>query len=433
MPGPDALELAGQVAGDLGRGVVDGPGPAAMAGPGPGLPQPGGALAGQLDLDRHPLGQRVDVLAVQAGAGLGLGVVGELDGGVGDVALAGLAAQLPLRQPAATGGDAWLQGQADDADGVDVGELGDDEGPGAHVQADQPQRLGGGGDPQVAEQAVAGDQAAVLPAVQHVAQGRLAELALDPGRAGRQPAEQDAEDVGAGRVLLAEPAQGGHVAVGDAGVGVPTRTPRRRHRRTAWRRPAAGAVDVGAGPGAASPEEALLGHDGTSEWDRRVPGRSRRPGPRGERARPSGRSGGPSSSRRSSAARGTSTRRPMRQTGSSPRLRGLVGQRPGDAEPPGGFGQRVGQPLLSRRRPPAAGADAGRVRSCCTWDLRSWCLAPGCSRHRRGHCLPSPACLTSSTRLRLACEDSRGLEPSQREPPDVGTTGRDVSGRPGLD
>ena len=66
MARPDALELAGQVAGDLGRGVVDGPCPAAMPGAGPGLPQPGGALAGQLDLDRHPLGQRVDVLAVQA-------------------------------------------------------------------------------------------------------------------------------------------------------------------------------------------------------------------------------------------------------------------------------------------------------------------------------------------------------------------------------
>ena len=37
MARPDALELAGQVAGDLGRGVVDGPGPAAMPGPGPGL------------------------------------------------------------------------------------------------------------------------------------------------------------------------------------------------------------------------------------------------------------------------------------------------------------------------------------------------------------------------------------------------------------
>ena len=113
-----------------------------------------------------------------------------------------------------------------DPDGVDVGELGDDEGPGAHVQADQPQRLDGGGDPQVAEEAVAGDQAAVLPAVQHVAQGGLAEQALDPGGAGREPAEQDAEDVGAGGVLLAEPAQGGDVAVGDAGVGVPARPPR---------------------------------------------------------------------------------------------------------------------------------------------------------------------------------------------------------------
>src|SRR5215203_2549527 len=127
MPGPDALELAGQVAGDLGRGVVDGPGPAAMAGSGPGLAQPGGALAGQLDLDRDPLGQRVHVLAVPAGAGDGLGVVGEPDSAVGAVALAGLPAQLPLAEPAATGRDAWLQGQPHDPDGMDMGQLRDDE------------------------------------------------------------------------------------------------------------------------------------------------------------------------------------------------------------------------------------------------------------------------------------------------------------------
>ena len=114
----------------------------------------------------------------------GLGVVGELDGAVGDVALAGLAAQLPLAEPAATGGDAWLQGQPHDADGVDVGELGNDEGPGAHVQADQPQGLDGGGDPQVAEEAVADDQAAVLPAVEHVAQGGLPQLAFNAWGAG---------------------------------------------------------------------------------------------------------------------------------------------------------------------------------------------------------------------------------------------------------
>ena len=81
MARADALELAGQVAGDLRGGVVDGPDPPAMPGPGPGLAQPGGALAGQLDLDRNPLGERVDVLAVQPGTGFGVGVVGELDGG----------------------------------------------------------------------------------------------------------------------------------------------------------------------------------------------------------------------------------------------------------------------------------------------------------------------------------------------------------------
>src|SRR5512132_2514099 len=72
--------------------------------------------------------------------------------------------QLPLAEPAATGRDASLQGEPDDADGMDVGELGDDEGPGAHVQADQPQRLDSGRDPLVAEEAVAVDQTAVLPA-----------------------------------------------------------------------------------------------------------------------------------------------------------------------------------------------------------------------------------------------------------------------------
>jgi hypothetical protein len=67
---------------------------------------------------------------------------------------------------------------------MDVGELGDDEGPGADVQADQPQRLDGGGDPQEAQEAVAGDQAAVLPAVEDLPQGLVAELAGDAGRAG---------------------------------------------------------------------------------------------------------------------------------------------------------------------------------------------------------------------------------------------------------
>jgi hypothetical protein len=123
-----------------------------------------------------------------------------------------------------------------------------------------------GGGPQVAEEPVASDQAAVLPAVQHVAQGGLADQALDPGGAGRQPAQEDTEDVGAGGVLLAEPAQGGDVAVGDAGVGVPARPPGRPTARPAAAGcPGAGTVDVGARPGAASPKEALLGHDGTSD------------------------------------------------------------------------------------------------------------------------------------------------------------------------
>src|SRR5215218_10701908 len=108
MARADALELTGQVAGDLGRGVVDGPLPAAMPRPSPRFAKAGGALASQLDLDRDPLRQGVDVLAVQPSAGLQVGGVGELDGGVGDVTLAGLPAQLPLRQPAPAGRDARL-------------------------------------------------------------------------------------------------------------------------------------------------------------------------------------------------------------------------------------------------------------------------------------------------------------------------------------
>src|SRR4029450_6271111 len=97
----------------------------------------------------------------------------------------------------------------------------------------------------MSEEAVALNQAAVLPPVEHVAQGGLAELAGDTWRTRRQAAQQDPEDVGASGVLLAEPAQGGDVAVGDAGVGVPPRTPGRqataswlaaRGRVDSWRR-----------------------------------------------------------------------------------------------------------------------------------------------------------------------------------------------------
>jgi hypothetical protein len=110
------------------------------------------------------------------------------------------------------------------------------------------------------EQAVAGDQAAVLPAVEDLPQGFLAKLALDPWGAGRQAPEQNPEDVGAGGVLLAEPAQGGDVAVGDAGVGIPPGPPRAAATRSAaWGRPGAGTVNLRPGPGAASPKEALCG------------------------------------------------------------------------------------------------------------------------------------------------------------------------------
>jgi hypothetical protein len=68
----------------------------------------------------------------------------------------------------------------------------------------------------VPKEAVTLDETAVLPASYYVAQGRLGQLALDAWGAWRQPAQKDAEDVGAGRVLLAQPAQGGHVSGGDA-------------------------------------------------------------------------------------------------------------------------------------------------------------------------------------------------------------------------
>jgi hypothetical protein len=121
-----------------------------------------------------------------------------------------------------------------------------------------------GATPQVAQQAVAFDQAAVLPAVQHVAQGRLCQLALDAWGAGRQPTQEDAEDVGAGGVLLAQPAQGGHVAVGDAGVGVPTGTPQGPGASSTGAGSGFRTVDLRAWTYAASPKEALLGHGGTS-------------------------------------------------------------------------------------------------------------------------------------------------------------------------
>jgi hypothetical protein len=297
------------------------------------------------------------------------------------MALAGLAAQLALRQPAATDRDAWLQGQAHDADGVDVGELRDHEGPGAHVQADQPQRLGRGRGPQVAQQPIAGDQTAVLPAVEHVAQGRLAKLAGDPGRTGRQPTQEHVQDVGAGCVLLTQPAQSRDVAGGDAGVGVPTRTP----RAAAWWRPSVGAVDIGAGPGAASPKEALFGHG----WDLRIggagPGRSRRSGPAmtgrvtptgSPEGRPRAVAAAPPEGPASGDRCGTPAARPgaRRRTPAPERCR--AGERLRStcrsAAP------RPASPPLPARTPVAYAPHAPG-----TSDLG--CQAPGCSRHRRGH------------------------------------------------
>jgi hypothetical protein len=239
--GADAPELPVEVAGDLGRGVVHGPDPAAVLGPLPGLAETGGGLAGQLDLHRDARGQGVDVLAVQPRASLAVGFVGQLDGTVRDLPLARLLAKLPLADPPAALGDRGFEGQADHPHGVDVGELRNHERPGADVQADQAQRLAGGSDPQVAKQPVTLDQAALVPAGHDLAQGLLAELAGDLGRAGRQAAKQHPQDVGAGGVLLAQPDQRGHIALGDAGVGVPTGTPRRAGTHPA-------AVDVGPRP-----------------------------------------------------------------------------------------------------------------------------------------------------------------------------------------
>ena len=283
------MELAGQVAGDLGRGVVDGALPAAMPGPGPGLAQPGGALAGQLDLDRDPLGERVDVLAVQPGAGRSGGVVGELDGGVGDVALAGLTAQLPLRlsqrPPSGMLGSRARRTTPTAWTWASWGMTKD------QARTSRPTSrtaLAVGATHWIAEQPVSSDQAAVLPTAQDLAQGLLAQLPRDLRRAGRQPAEQHPEHVGAGGVLLAQPAQGGHISLGDAGVNVPTRTPGAAvpgSGAARWRS-VAGAVDLWAGSSAASTIEALIRHRGRPPAGEPPLGvLARRPGGRGTQPR----------------------------------------------------------------------------------------------------------------------------------------------------
>ena len=158
----------------------------------------------------------------------------------------------------------------------------------AHVQADQPQRLGGGGDPLESEQPVSSDQAAVLPTAQDLAQGLLAQLPRDLRGAGRQPAEQHPEHVGAGRVLLAQPAQGGHIPLGDAGVNVPTRTPGAAVPGSGAARwwSVAGAVDPWAGSSAASTIEALIRHRGRPPAGGPPLGvLARRPGGRGTQPR----------------------------------------------------------------------------------------------------------------------------------------------------
>jgi len=99
-----------------------------------------------------------------------------------------------------------------------MGELGDDEGPAANVEANQPQRLRRGGDPLESKQPVSSDQAAFLPTRQDLAQSLLAQLPRDLRRAGRQPTEQDAKNVRTGGVLLTQPAQGSRIPLGDAGV-----------------------------------------------------------------------------------------------------------------------------------------------------------------------------------------------------------------------
>ena len=154
-------------------------------------------------------------------------------------------------------GDAWLQGQAHDPDGMDVGELGDDEGPGPHVQADQPQRLGGGGDPQVARAAGRGRPGRGPPS-------GPAHRAGSPRRAGPRPAGEPGDSRPSRtrrtseRAAYCWPSQ--RRAATSRSVMPASVSQRGRRDDPPPGRPGPGAVDVGAGPCAASPKEALLGH-----------------------------------------------------------------------------------------------------------------------------------------------------------------------------
>jgi hypothetical protein len=140
----------------------------------------------------------------------------------------------------------------------------------------------------VAEQPVPSDQAPVFPAAQDLAQGLLAQLSRDLWDPGRQSAEQDAEDIGPGGVLLAEPGQGGRIPLGDPDVNVPTRTPGVGAARPgAVRWSVAVAVDPRAGSDAAGPKEALVRHRGPPPLGGRPPlgVLAQRPGGSGTRTR----------------------------------------------------------------------------------------------------------------------------------------------------
>jgi hypothetical protein len=82
--------------------------------------------------------------------------------------------------------------------------------------------------------------------------------------------------------------------------------------------PCLGTMNAGAGAESITPKEALWGHGGTSELAGGA-GTLATPRPALASSYADRESGELSSSNRSSAARGTSIRRPMRQTGSSPR------------------------------------------------------------------------------------------------------------------
>ena len=120
--------------------------------------------------------------------------VRKLDGAIGRGSY-GFAAQLPLRQPRPPRG-CFAPGRGARRRRVDVGQLGDDEGPDRHVQADQPQGLGEGATHSWPSRGGHRDQATVLPAVKDLPQ-RLLPTAQQLVASRVEPTQQDPQDVGA--------------------------------------------------------------------------------------------------------------------------------------------------------------------------------------------------------------------------------------------